>query len=200
MTFVVAITGGMGCGKSAVAQFFSDLGVPVIDADQIARDLVAKGQRALADIIKHFGPKILKSDGELNRGLLREIIFNHPEEKKWLEGLLHPLIYQTLADKISEINYTYCITVIPLLTEQYALYQKLIDYVVLIDASEEQQLAWVTKRDSCSNALIKKMIYSQATPQERLKIADTVLLNNSTLEELKKKVLNLHHKISTQLS
>jgi dephospho-CoA kinase len=192
MSYVVGLTGGIGSGKSTVAQCFRVLGAPIIDADVIARSLVTKGQPAYHEIIHQFGPKILTQTSEINRPLLRELIFNHPEHKKWLEALLHPAIYRIIIQEISKVDYPYCIVVLPLLTEQYPLYQSMIDHVLVIDTSQENQTAWTVKRDNSNADLVIKMIQSQVSREDRLKIADTVIPNDSNLATLENKIKNLH--------
>lgn len=192
MTYVVALTGGMGSGKSTAANFFADLGVPIIDTDQIARDLVTPSQPALLQIIQKFGKSILQPNGELDRFAMREIIFNHPDYKLWLENLLHPLIREKVKAAISKVNYPYCIVVIPLLAEHYHDYQKIIDHIINIDVSEDKQILRAALRDQNPESLIKKMLESQVTRQDRIKIADTVLHNNDNVEALQNKIKELH--------
>lgn len=198
MTYVVGLTGGIGSGKSTVAEFFAEFGVPIIDADILSRTLLSDQPNLLSQIAARFGNKILQKNGQLNRSLLRDIIFHQPEDKKWLEQLLHPLIHQAIVEAIKKINYPYCIVVIPLLAEQYSLYQDLIDHILVIDASQEQQLAWTVKRDNCSEALIQKMIASQASREQRAKIANTLLKNNQLITTLKNKVKSLHQAFLAQ--
>ncbi len=191
MTYIVGLTGGIGSGKSTVAQFFNDLGVPIIDADIIARDIVTPGKSAFTEIVNRYGQKILKN-GEINRNALRDIIFNSLEEKEWLEALLHPIIFQKIVQKISEINYPYCIVVIPLLYETFSRYKALLGNVLVVDVTEEQQLVWASQRDNCDKSLIKKMMDSQATREQRLSIANTIVTNDTTLDALKNKIKDLH--------
>lgn len=200
MTYIVGLTGGIGSGKSTVAEFFREVGAPIIDADVIARTLVAPGKPAYEAIAHHFGPSILEPDSTINRHLLREIIFQHLEEKKWLEELLHPLIFHVFRNEISKITYPYCIVVVPLLAEHFSLYKNDFDHVIVIDTTETHQLNWAAKRDHCSESLIKKIILTQATREERLSIANTVLSNKSNLETLKNKVKDLHHLFLNQAS
>lgn len=193
MTFIVGLTGGIGSGKSTAAQFFAECGAPVIDADIVARDLVKPSQSAFNKIVERYGASIVDQSGEINRKALREKIFNHIEDKQWLEALLHPAIYLQLQEKISEIDYPYCIVVIPLLSEHFEQYQQLVNHVLVIDTSEQYQLEWTAKRDHCSQSLVKKMMLAQATREERNKIADTLLLNTGNVDELKNKIIDLHH-------
>ncbi|MCS5710826.1 dephospho-CoA kinase [Candidatus Berkiella aquae] len=192
MTYVVALTGGIGSGKSTAAQFFADFGVPIIDADLIAREVVKPQTPAFEQILAKWGASIRLPNGELNRSLLREHIFTHPADKIWLENLLHPLIQIEIKDAIQKVQYPYCIVVIPLLAEHYADYQAIIDHVIVIDAKPSQQHMRTIERDQASSELIEKMIAEQASPAQRLKIAQTVLTNDDTLSQLKKKVSDLH--------
>lgn len=200
MTYKVGLTGGIGSGKSAASQFFSELGVPIIDADLISRELVAPGHIALTKIVEKFGPQLIQANGELNRLALREIIFNDPKKKRWLEQLLHPLIYQAIALQLNQVHDKYCIIVIPLLAENFEKYQSLLDHVIVIDTNENQQLTWASSRDKTNKTNIQKIIHSQSSRQKRLSIADTVLHNDGTLEDLKNKIKNLHKSILKTLS
>lgn len=192
MTFIIGLTGGIGSGKSTAAQFFAECGVPVIDADMVAKDLVKPSQSAFKKIVERYGTSILAQNGEINRKALREKIFNHVEDRLWLEALLHPAIYLQLQEKISEIDYPYCVVVIPLLAEHFEQYQQLVNHVLVIDTSEQYQLEWTAKRDHCSQSLVKKMMLTQTSRPERSKIANTILLNTGNLDELKDKIKNLH--------
>lgn len=192
MTYVVALTGGIGSGKSTVAQFFADLGVPIIDADIIARELVRPHMPAYQQILAKWGSAILQPNGELNRPLLREHIFTYPADKIWLENLLHPLIQTEIQNAIQKVQYPYCIVVIPLLAEHYADYQAMINHVIVVEAQPSQQHIRVVERDQASADLIEKMIAEQASPAQRLKIAQTILTNDDTLSQLEKKVSDLH--------
>lgn len=200
MTYKIGLTGGIGSGKSAASQFFSELGVPIIDADTISRELVAPGHIALTKIVERFGAQLIQANGELNRLALRELIFNDPKEKRWLEQLLHPLIYQAITLQLNQIHDKYCIIVIPLLAENFEKYQSLLDHVIVIDTNENQQLTWASSRDKTNKTNIQKIIHSQSSRQKRLSIADTVLPNDGTLDDLKTKIKNLHKSILKTLS
>jgi dephospho-CoA kinase len=192
MTYIVGLTGGIGSGKSTVAEFFSQLEVPIIDADEIARAIVAPNSPLFTSIIQHFGPTLLQADGQLNRSALRQKIFSDPEEKKWLEALLHPVIDKIMLQKISEINTPYCLVVIPLLAEHYTRYQQLFSHVIVVNSTPKLQQQRAVLRDQ--DPLIDQIIASQIPAAARLKIADTVLENTGSLTELKDKVINLHNK------
>ena len=195
MTYVVALTGGIGSGKSTVAGYFAALGVPIIDADLIAHELVKPDTPAYLAIVKQWGTDILLPNGELNRPALRQQIFNHPPDKIWLENLLHPLIREAIKQDIQNIQTPYCIVVIPLLAEHYGHYRAMINEVIVIEATPEQQLARVLARDPSSKALIEKIMASQSTNEQRRKIAQTVLSNQEDLSSIEKKVFDLHTKL-----
>ncbi len=192
MTFVIGLTGGIGSGKTTTADFFKELGVPVIDADLIAKALVAKGSEALSKIIEHFGSDLLLDNGELNRSALREIIFENNDERLWLQSLLHPAIQSTIQQEIRKVTAPYCIVVIPLLAENFNAYQHLLNHIIVVQASEFLQVARVSERDKTPQETIKKMLHTQASPAERLKIAQSILHNTGSLEELCETVKTLH--------
>lgn len=187
---VVGLTGGIGSGKTTVAHLFEKLGVPIIDADEIAHRLTRPNEIAYDDIIKHFGVCILNDDKTINRKKLSVIIFENPAEKKWLENLLHPLIRAKMKNAIQKIKSPYCICVIPLLTESSGI--DFIDRVLVVDSSPEQQLLRAAKRDQVSAERVQKIMDLQANKTARLAIADDVLMNDGDLAALEKKVMALH--------
>lgn len=189
--YVVGLTGGIGSGKSAASQRFEALGIVVVDADVIARDVVAPGTPALAAIKSHFGEKILQGDGCLDRAALRKIIFQSNAEKQWLESLLHPLIGEETQRRLSEAQSPYVIFVSPLLVEsgQKVWCQRLL----LIDVPENLQIDRTMARDSNDRALVERIMASQAGRDERLDQADDVICNDAGLEELQHAVDRLHH-------
>ena len=195
MTYVVGLTGGIGSGKSTIAELFAELGVSIVDADLIARQVVEKGSPLLAEIAAHFGPEILLEDGALNRAALREKVFNHESEKQWLNQLLHPAIRHEMLQQLAAQRMPYCIFMVPLLIENKltALCQR----VLVVDVSEQTQLTRASQRDNNSLALIKNIMQSQVSRSERLQHADDVINNDADLSEslpqLKQKVLDLHH-------
>lgn len=195
MTYVVALTGGIGSGKSTVAGYFAALGVPIIDADIIARDLVKPHTPAYQAIVQQWGKDFLLPNGELNRPLLRQKIFNHPSDKIWLENLLHPLVREAIKRDIQQIQAPYCVVVIPLLAEHYGHYQAMINEVIVIEVTPEQQLARTLARDPSSKELVEKIIASQCTSEQRRKIAQMLLLNQGDLASIEKKVFDLHTKL-----
>lgn len=190
MGFIVGIAGGIGSGKTAASDYFEDLGLCVVDADFCARKPVEKGQPALNTIAQHFGEGILLASGELNRAKLREIIFANPEEKTWLENLLHPLIAQELQNQLQQANSDYVILVSPLLIES-GQYQ-LCDRVLVVDVPEDLQMQRVQARDDNDIEQIKRIMQSQATREQRLAKADDVVVNDQSLEHLHQALAKLH--------
>src|SRR3989338_5441631 len=166
----VGLTGGIGSGKSTVAALFANYHIPVIEADDIARILTEPHQVAFKKIIAHFNdPKLLKN-GTLNRRYLRQIIFNTPKARRWLEQLLHPLICQKIKALLRTLHAPYCIIVIPLLCETGPY--TFIDRILVIDTLQKIQIERVTKRDHLTRMHIKKMLRAQCTRKQRLQQAD----------------------------
>lgn len=189
--FIVGLTGGIGSGKTTVTNIFSALGVDIIDADIIAREVVAKGSPALALISDHFGKNYIQDDGLLNRALLRQKIFSDDTEKLWLNNLLHPLIREHIVLQAQASLSPYCIVVAPLLIENNLT--ALVNRVLVIDVKESTQISRTTKRDSNSTAQIQAIINSQVTRQERQTYADDLLNNDdSSIAQLEQAVTKLH--------
>ncbi|EIJ67254.1 dephospho-CoA kinase [Pasteurella bettyae] len=195
MAYVVGLTGGIGSGKSTIADLFVELGVVVVDADIIARQVVEKGTVLLAQIVEHFGEQILTDTQTLNRSLLREIIFNQPEEKTWLNELLHPAIRNEMLHQISHQQAPYVLFVVPLLIENNLT--SMCDRILIVDAMPETQLIRASKRDQNKRELIQHIMDSQVSRAERLAVADDVINNDGelseTLDQIKQKVLELHY-------
>ena len=188
----IALTGGIGSGKSTVANKFQDLGVPIIDSDVISRELVKPGAACLDHIINELGSDLLTSKGILDRDKLRNIIFNDAAAKKKLEDILHPVIYQEIEDQVSKVTTPYCLIVIPLLVETQTMDR--FDRVLLVDAEKDLQIKRATSRDKTSFQIIEKIINSQANRSQRLKYADDIIDNNVNIEELNEAVLKMHEK------
>lgn len=189
--FVVGLTGGIGSGKSAATTYFEKLGIDIVDADEVARDVVAPGSEGLKEIVNRFGNSILLEDGNLNRAALREKVFSDINEKNWLNNLLHPLIRLRMQHLISESTSPYCILSVPLLVENKLT--EMCNYVVVVDCPETMQLERALKRDGSTEETIRNIMASQATRNERIEAADTVLDNSTTLSALSAQIADLHN-------
>ena len=188
--WILGLTGGIGSGKSAAAEHFAALGVHVVDADHAARWVVEPGRPALSQIAEHFGEQVLQADGQLNRGALRTLIFSEPEQRRWLEALLHQLIREEIADNLAQAQSPYAILVSPLLIEsgQYTTTQR----VLVIDVPQALQIQRTLKRDNTSEEQVHAILKVQASREDRLRHADDVLTNDRDLEALKTEVERLH--------
>ena len=186
---VIGLTGGIGSGKSTVAKMFVALGVPVIDMDQIARQVVEPGQTALTQITHEFGTSILDTDGRLNRRKLRELIFDSVENRRSLEAILHPLIRQETQRQISKLDAAYCIVVIPLLLESNQ--RSLIDRILVVDVPEALQITRTMQRDHVSTSDVQKILAAQVNRSSRLAAADDVIDNSAVLEQVRIRVAEL---------
>jgi dephospho-CoA kinase len=187
---VVGLTGGIGSGKSTVANLFAELGVPVIDADRLARELVTPGQPAFNEIITRFGDDCLQADGTLDRAWLRQRIFSDPPGKQQLEAILHPKIRQRMQELIAEIRAPYCIVVIPLLLETQQA--DLVDRIVVVDLPENEQIKRVAARDSLPHHVILDIMATQADRETRLAAADDIIDNDTDPMTLDKRIQELH--------
>lgn len=188
---IIGLTGGIGSGKTTVSDRFASHGIDVVDADLIARHVVEPGTKALKAITNHFGPTILTPDSTLDRAALRSIIFSSPEEKAWLESLLHPLIQQETQRQLSESSSPYAVYVAPLLLETQS--KTLADRILIVDLKEGLQLERASQRDGATEASIQKIIDSQMARDKRRAYADDVIDNGISLESTLEQVDNLHH-------
>ena len=195
---IVALTGGIGSGKSEAARQFEALGVPIVDADVIAHALTATGQPILKEIARIFGADFLNADDTLNRAKLREHVFNNPTERLKLEALTHPAIHEQalkqLAENEKRLHPTYQILVMPLLFESNR-YDGVADKILVIDCDESLQIKRAMARSSISESDVKEMMNAQVTRNVRLKSADEIIVNVGTLAELQEKVIQLHKKL-----
>ncbi|MET0067665.1 MAG: dephospho-CoA kinase [Candidatus Thiodiazotropha sp.] len=187
---VIALTGGIGSGKSAVSQHLETLGVPVIDADVLAHQLVKPGQPALLEIQSVFGEQMIGEAGQLNRSALREVVFSDPRQRKRLEAILHPRIRETMQAWIARQQAPYVVLVIPLLFETGQT--TLADRILVVDCEEPLQIERVMKRDNLSREQIDGIMASQASRDTRLAGADDVILNNGDRDELIAATQRLH--------
>lgn len=189
--WILGLTGGIGSGKSAAAQCFVELGVHLVDADNAARWVVEPGLPALTQIAEHFGASVLQADGTLNRSALRELIFKDPQQRVWLESLLHPLIREEIRQYLARAESAYAILVSPLLleTSQHQMVQR----VLVIDVPESVQIERTVLRDKTNEEQVRAILKAQASRDERLSRADDVIVNDRDPAWLKSEVERLHH-------
>lgn len=201
MTLVLGLTGGICSGKSTVCEIFAKNQIPVIDADSIAKSLVAPSSPQLKKIADHFGQDILK-DGQLDRPKLRGIIFSNPNEKAWLEALLHPLVYQDIQQRIKQCTESLCLVDIPLLAESKQSYDDLLDEIIVVDCDKDTQIARLRERDKCTEAEALRIIGSQASRERRLAIAHQILDNSRDIQSLEyetQKLITHYRELAKQL-
>jgi len=187
----IGLTGGIGSGKTTVAELFASRGVPVVDTDAIARELVRPGQPALREIVARFGTDVLNDSGHLDRARLRRRVFADATERKALESILHPRIRATVTERVAVLDSPYCIIVVPLLVES-GYEEKMVDRVLVVDCREDQQISRVAARSQLSERQIRDIIEAQATRAERLQHADDVIVNDRDVASLEAEVANLH--------
>lgn len=190
--FVVGVTGGIGSGKTAATDHFQTLGITVVDADLASRVIVEPGREALIQIEEHFGNQVIAEDSTLNRRALREIVFNQPEERKWLEQLTHPLIAQEILSQIHASQSPYTILASPLLLESSQA--KMTQRVLLIDVPESLQIQRTTARDDTTEAGVKAIMQAQMSRDERRARADDIIVNAQDLDYLFDQVEEHHQK------
>lgn len=195
--FIVGLTGGIGSGKSAVSDLFEKKGIAVVDADLVSRQVVEPGTPALAQIAEHFGSDILDQDGKLIRSKLRNIIFADLQEKSWLEHLLHPIMNKEIRQQLTAVQSQYAILSSPLLLETHQY--KLVDRILVVDASEELQMQRAMRRDNNNPDLIKAIINSQISRQERCARANDIIQNHGAIDELHEQV-EKYHQLYLELS
>ena len=196
MSKVVAVTGGIGSGKTEVCKYFAGLGVPVVDLDQIAHEMSAPGSAAMQAIRATFGDGMFEADGRLNRASLRELVFAEPDALDQLNQIMHPAIRAEAMRQI-ELNSThdYVVLAIPLLVESRDDWQS-VDHVLVVDCDEQTQLSRVMQRSELSETMAQAIIAAQSSREDRLSIADSVIVNDQTLDHLQEKVLEFHKKFS----
>ena len=187
---VIGLTGGISSGKTTVANLFATKGITIIDTDIISRQVTEPGKTGLNEIVNKFGADIILPNNTLDRGKLRSIVFADQAKRLWLEQLLHPLIRTEMYEQIQSATSPYCIAVIPLLfeTKPYSL----INRILVVDATEEQQLKRATARDNISLEQINSILKTQVSRAKRLSAADDVIFNSGNLEELYSQVDKLH--------
>ncbi len=188
----IGLTGGIASGKSTVAQRFAELGIPVVDADVAAREVVARGTPGLAGVVERFGPSILAENGDLDRRALRQLIFKDPGSRQDLEAILHPLIREAMERSAEAAAGPYMVMVIPLLVESGS--RGRLDRILVVDVDEAAQLRRVQARDGGSFDQARAILASQVSRAARLAAADEVLLNDGTVTDLRQEVDRLHEK------
>lgn len=188
--FVVGLTGGIGSGKTAVSDRFAALGIEIVDADVASRVVVEPGRPALADIAEHFGPEVIDADGALDRAALRARVFSDPDERRWLEQLLHPRIAEEIRNGIEGARSPYAMLVSPLLLEagQVAYVHR----VLVVDVPVDLQVARTMTRDDNDEAQVRRIIAAQSPREDRLARADDVIENDRGLDALDAAVTDLH--------
>jgi dephospho-CoA kinase len=190
--FTVALTGGVASGKSTVERLFASRGIEIIDADHVAREVVAAGTAGLADIVEIFGTDVLSADGSLDRRAMRERVFADERARRQLEAIIHPRVREVLRQRASEVHSAYGMLVIPLLVESgdYAW----VNRVLVVDVPREVQRERLLKRDGISRELAEAMLNAQASREQRLAVADDVIDNSADLESLDDAVERLHRR------
>lgn len=191
--FSIVLTGGIGSGKTMVANMFAELGATIVDTDDVARNLTLPGGAAIEPIKKEFGETFIQPDGAMNRSRMRELVFSKPEERLKLEAILHPLIRKESLELAEAAMGTYVIFVIPLLVER-PVWNGMGTRILAVDCPEELQIERVMKRNNMSRNQVEAIMATQATRQERLAAADDVIVNDRSVDEVRKEVVILHAK------
>lgn len=192
---VIGLTGGIASGKTTVSDRFSALGVPVIDTDRIAREVVAPGTVGLHRLVEAFGSEVLLADGQLDRGALRQRVFADPDERGRLEGILHPLIRETVLARLTALDAPYAIVVVPLLLETD--FHTLVQRILVVDTEEHLQRRRLQQRDGCSAEEAGRILAAQASRRCRRQAADDILCNNDDLDALDRQIRELHRRYLT---
>lgn len=188
--FVVGVTGGIGSGKTAATDRFAEHGITVVDADLASRVIVEPGRKAIQTIEAHFGSEVISADGSLDRRVLRNIVFNDPSERKWLEQLTHPLIAEEILHQIRNSSSVYTILASPLLLESSQ--HKMAQRILVIDVPESLQISRTIARDETNEEGVKAIIAAQMDRKKRLTLADDVITNDQSLEALHTAIDQLH--------
>ena len=191
MVFAVGLTGGIGSGKTTVAELFASRGAGLVDTDEISHRLTAPAQPAIAEIVRRFGPRFMAADGSLDRAQMRDHVFADPSARKDLEAILHPLIRQESSKQIRASTAPYVVVVVPLLFET-GTYRRETGRILVVDCSQEIQVSRVMARSGLSRDQVLSIIASQVSRQERLRGADDVINNDGDLDALEGQVIPLH--------
>ena len=189
---IVGLTGGIGSGKSVVGNFFTELGIDVIDADHVSKNILDENKSAKKLFVEHFGDKFIDKNNNIDRALLRDEIFKDENKKEALESIIHPLVREEIFNFIKNSQSIYKIVMVPLIYETNS--QDFYDKILVVECSEENQINRASKRDNKTNDDIMNIIKNQATSEQRKSIADEVIYNDSSLNELKNQVIKIHQK------
>ena len=196
MNYLVGLTGGIGSGKSTVADMFAVLGVRIIDTDLISHQLTQAGGAAIPALRDTFGPHVIDAQGALDRSRMRELVFNNPVEKRRLEAILHPLIFaRTKLQAASPTDAPYTLIVVPLLFES-GRYADWLQRVITVDCPQESQIARTMQRSKLDEPAVRAIMAQQLSREERLALSDEVILNNVGLDDLKMQVVGMHRRLS----
>jgi len=188
----IGLTGGIGSGKSIVCQLFAKRGVPIIDTDEVAREVVAPGEPALQQLSKHFGSAIIDNDGQLNRSELREQVFRDNDKLEQLESILHPLIREQMRKQLNRLSAPYVILAIPLLLEKG--WQSEVDRILVVDTSESLQRSRTISRDQVGEETVSRIMQAQISRDKRLADADDIIHNEGDYDNIEKQVELLHRR------
>ena len=190
---IIGLTGGIGSGKSIAGKYFNELGIDTIDADDVAKNILDDNTKAKQLFLECFGNEFLDQDNKINRDLLRTKIFIDIEKKNKLESIIHPIVLEEITEFISKSDSIYSIIIVPLIFETNS--QDFYDKIIVIDCDEDLQIERASQRDDKSEQDIINIMKNQASREERNSIADNIILNDSTLENLKENILKLHQKL-----
>lgn len=194
--YVVGLTGGIACGKTTVANLFAEYGIDLVDADVIAREVVSIGSDGLNAIVQHFGQSLLLTDASLDRAALRAQVFDNPQQRLWLNNLLHPMIRQKMLNQVQASASAYVIMVVPLLFENHL--DSLVNTTLVVDIAPELQISRTMQRDGVSKQQVEHILASQMTREQRLAKADNIIDNQGEYELLRSQVLRLHQQYLQQ--
>ena len=190
---IVGLTGGIGSGKSVAGDFFIELGIDVIDADHVSKNILDDNESAKKLFQEHFGEKFIDNNNNVDRALLRDEIFKNEDKKEALESIIHPLVREEIFTFIENSNSVYKIIMVPLIYETNS--QDFYDKIVVVDCKEENQIIRASKRDNKTKNDIINIMKNQASSDERMSIADEIIKNDSSLDDLKKQVIKVHQKL-----
>jgi len=190
---IVGLTGGIGSGKSAAGKYFVELGIDVIDADHVSRNILDENTKAKELFVKNFGEGFLDHNNNIDRDLLRTEIFINKDKKNKLESIIHPIVREEIIEFINQSDSIYKIIMVPLIYETNS--KDFYDKIIVIDSDESNQVERASQRDNKSREDIINIINNQASREQRNSIADEIILNNSTLDDLKNQVIKIHQKL-----